>query len=207
MPEDVKPVKPVKEAPAAAVPSTEGVAKPAPAVAGSAKKKNNKTLKIVLIVVGVLVGLSLLGTILVVLFFSALFHKAAKEVDLNEGSVTIQSEDGSKTTVGEGAKLAEDFPSDVPIFSPSTLVASTKTEDSSYSAVGKTSSSVADVTSYYKSEMAKQGWTTQLDSTADGGTVLSFQKDNRTAGVIVTSNADEASNEKTGFVVTVTTQQ
>jgi len=203
MPEDVKRVKSAKEKTEVPAPVTEAH----PEADGPAKKKNNKTLKIVLIVVGILVALSLLGTILTVLFFSALFHKAAKDVDLDNGKVTIQTDDGSKTSVGEGAQLADGFPSDVPIFTPSTLVASSKTEDSSYSAVGKTSSTVAEVTNYYKSEMAKNGWTTQLDSTSEDGTLLSFQKDNRSAGVVVTSNADETSDEKTGFVVTVTTQQ
>ena len=207
MPKDEKPAKSVKEeVPTSNTDVAGSPANKAHTSSGPNNNKNNKTLKIVLIVVGVLIGLGLLGTILVVVFFSALFHEAAKNVDLNNGQVTIKSNEGT-TSVGEGAKLADGFPTDVPIFSPSTLVASSKTDDNSFSAVGKTSKSVADVTNYYKSEMAKLGWTTLLDSTSGDGTLLSFQKDNRSAGVVVTNNADDSSNEKTGFVVTVTTSQ
>lgn len=198
MPDEIKPVeKPVT----AEAPATESVNN-----AASAKKKSS-TLKIVLIVVGVLVGLTVLGTIASIVFLGALFNSATDGVDVNDGSVTIQTENGEvKTNVGEGTKLADGFPSDVPIFSPSTLMASSKAENSSFSAVAKTASSVGDVTNFYKTQMASQGWTTQLDSSSGDGTLLTFAKDDRTASVVVTTSTEESSNEKTGFVVSVTNQ-
>lgn len=205
MPEDVKPVnKEVAAEPAAAASQpVAGGTDSAPA-----KKKNN-TLKIVLIVVGVLVGLGIIGTVLMVVFFSALFKSATENVSSNgDGTVTLQSDDGNtKTTVGENVELTQGFPSDVPIFEPSTLLASSKTDESDFSAVARTAKSIEEVSSYYKTTMAAQGWASQLDSATSDGTFLTFQKDNRTSSVVVTTNSDESSNEKTGFVVTVTTQQ
>lgn len=171
-------------------------------------KKDNKTLKIVLIVVGVLLGLGIISTVLIILFFSAVFHKVANDagvgIDTNNGTLTVKSDDGQSTaTYGEGATLADGFPSDVPVFTPSTLLASSKTNDNEYSAVARTASSVADVTSFYKSQMASQGWTTELDSSSSGSSLLSFKKDTRTSTVVVTQDTEESSNEKTGFVVTV----
>jgi hypothetical protein len=203
MPEDVKPVKPAKvEEPAAAADQPADRA----AAAGGAKKKDNKTLKIVLIVVGVLVGLGLLATIAMIAFGVALFNNAADKVDVDDGQVTFQSDDGTvKTNVGEGTQLAEGFPSDVPIYEPSTLMSSSKVNNDQFSAVAKTSKSVADVSAYYKAQMMAQGWTNELDSSASDSTLLTYSKDNRTASVVVTSTPDEQSSEKTGFVVTVST--
>jgi ABC-type lipoprotein release transport system permease subunit len=204
MPEDVKPVKqPVKEeAPAPAAEAAK------PAAAGAAPKKKDNTLKIVLIVVGVLVGLGIIGTILATVFFASLFNKATDGVDVNDGTVTIQSDDGKVTTsAGEGAKLADGWPSDVPIFEPSTLRSSSTSENTSFSAVASTASSVTDVSAYYKAQMAAQGWATQLDSSSAEGTLLSFSKDNRTSSVIVTTSDDNSSSEKTGFVISISTQQ
>lgn len=208
MPEDVKPVKkPVKEE-ATSPPAAQPAEAAKPAAPGAAPKKDNKTLKIVLIVVGVLVGLGIIGTILATMFFASLFDSATDGVNVDDGTVTIKSDDGQVTTsAGEGATLAEGWPSDVPIFEPSTLRSSSKADNTSFSAVASTASSVADVTAYYKSEMASKGWATQLDSSSGDGTLLSFSKDNRTSSVIVTRSEDEASNEKTGFVVSVATQE
>lgn len=203
MPEDVKPVKKTTDetvrattAPAAVKPATNGAAAP----------KKDKTLKIVLIVVGVLVGLGLLATVVTVLFLGKLFKDASDNVSVdNNGTVTLKSDDGTvKTNVGENAKLADGFPSDVPIFEPSTLLASSKTSDSEYSAVAKTAKSVADVTSYYKTQMAAQGWTSQYDSTANDSSLMTFDKDGRTASVVVSNSPEETSNEKTGIVIAVT---
>jgi len=202
MPEDVKPVK--KPAPEeTSAPATE-TAKPA--TPGAAPKKKDNTLKIVLIVVGVVVGLGVIGTVASMIFLGSLFNNAVDNVDVDDGSVTIQSDDGSVTTVGEDAKLAEGFPSDVPIFEPSTIKGSTKVDNTQFSVVAATAKSVSDVTSYYKTQMAAQGWTNSLDSASEGSSLLTFTKDNRTASVIV-STSEEDSSEKTGFVVSVSTQE
>lgn len=171
-------------------------------------KKSNSTTKIVLIVVGVVVGLAMLGTIASMVLFGALLDKATENVDVNNGEVTVKSDDGqSTTTYGDNVKLTDGFPTDVPIFDPSTLKASSKNNTDDFSAVAVTDQSVADVTSFYKTEMAAQGWTLQYDSTAEGSGLLTFAKDDRTASIIVSTSNDADSNEKTGFVISVGTSQ
>ena len=173
-----------------------------------AKKKTSSTTKIVLIVVGVVVGLAILGTIASMVLFGALLDKATESVDVNNGEVTVKSDDGqSTTTYGDNVKLADGFPTDVPIFDPSTLKASSKNSTDDFSAVATTAQPVAEVTSFYKTEMAAQGWTTQYDSTGEGSSLLTFAKGNRTASVIVSTSTEADSAEKTGFVISVSTVQ
>lgn len=191
------------------------VVKPAPAADVAAKpttppseKKKSSTTKIVLIVVGVLVGLSILGTIATIIVFGVILNKVDDNVDVKNGQVTVKSDDGeTKVTAGENATLASGFPTDVPIYEPSTLKASTTSGTTGYGAVAATASSVATVTSYYKTEMAAQGWTTQYESSGEGSSLLTFAKGNRTASVVVSTSDDANSSEKTGFVVSVTTQE
>lgn len=193
--------KPVEKPAASPVESTTKT----PAAAEGAKKKNS-TLKIVLIVLGVFVGLGILGTVASIIFLGAVFDKANDSI--NNGEVTIQSQDGdTKVQAGENVSLAAGFPTDVPIFDPSTLKASSSTADTEFTAIASTASSVTDVTNFYKTQMAAEGWTVSYDASSDTGTILTFDKDNRTAGVIVSTSENTDSNETTGLVVTVTTKQ
>lgn len=172
------------------------------------KKEPTSTTKVVLIVVGVVVGLSLIGVVASALFFGALFKQATDNVGLDNGQVTIQSDDGdSKTTVGEGVKLAEGFPTDVPIYGPSTLLASSKTDGKDYSAVVRTSSSTADVAGFYRTEMVANGWESQLDSDYGDGSLQTYKKGDKTASIVVTQSDDNSTDERTGFVVSVTQTQ
>ncbi len=200
MPEDIKPVRSNKQT------TSKAPAKSAGTAPKQGQKKDNKTLKIVLIVVGVFVGLGLIGIVLSLLFFSALFSQVSDDVQIGEDTVTVKSEEGDTTaSYGEGVDLADGFPSDVPIFEPSTLVASSRSDDG-YSAVGKTSQSTSEVASYYKDQMVAQGWALQLDSTSSENILLSFEKAGRSTSVIVTANPEEPSDDKTNFIVTVTQQ-
>jgi len=176
--------------------------KPA-AAAGGAKKKDN-TLKIVLIVVGVLVGLGILGTIASVVFFSALFNKATDGVNLGSngnGTVTVKSDSGESTaTYGEGASLQQGFPSDVPIFEPSTLVASSKIDDKNYSASAKTSKPTSEVLAYYKTELVKGGWESTYEAVFENSAIATYKKGTR--GVNITAGLqDNDPKEKTFFTV------
>ena len=72
---------------------------------GAAKTKKDNTLKIVLIVLGVMVGLGVIGAIAVTILAATLFKSATKNVKINsdgeKGNITIQSDDGkSQTSIG-----------------------------------------------------------------------------------------------------------
>lgn len=182
--------KPEAEKPEKAAPKAEG-----------AKKKDN-TLKIVLIVVGVLVGLGVLGTIATIVFFGTLFDKATDGVDVDgNGTVTVQSDNGESTaSYGEGATLQDGFPDDVPIFEPSTLVASSKIDDKNYSASAKTSKSTADVLAYYKAELVKGGWENTYEASFADSAIATYKKGTRSVNVTA-GVQDNDPKEKTFFTV------
>lgn len=110
------------------------------------------------------------------------------ELNTDDEELTITTDEGDTVTMGEDVKLPSDFPSDVPIYEDATISSaySLGSEDS-YSA-GLTSTDDLDVISaYYESEMDKQGWTIEYDSTyaGEGTTTASYTatKDSRTMSI------------------------
>lgn len=175
-------------------------------------KKKDNTLKIVFIVLGVFVGLSILSVVGLMIFFGSIFGWKDKNVTVNsdgeKGSVTIKSNDGqSATSYGENVQIPDGFPSDVPIYDPATLVSSSKLSEGQYSVSARTASTVSDVTSFYKNDMKEQGWNSQIESSYGDGTILSFKKGNRTASVTVSVQPQESSDRKTFFTVSTSDKQ
>ncbi len=175
------------------------------------KKKMDSGLKIALIIVGVLVGLGILATIAMTVFVGSIFNHAAKNVKVNGngdgGTVTVKTNDGqTSATYGTGAKLQAGFPTDVPIYKPSTLVASSKTGDNSYSASAKTNDSVDKVTNYYRDQLASGGWTNVHESSYQDGNIMDYKKDNRTL-VLSISNQKNETTEKTYITLTTSVSQ
>ncbi len=164
-------------------------------------KKKDNTLKIILIIVGVFVGLMILGTIAVSVFVGSIFNSATKNIkvdgDGDKGSVTIKSTDGSTTaTYGNDASLPEGFPSDVPIYEPSTIVYATKTGNNRFSASAKTSDSASQVLAFYKADLSDKGWTNTHESSYGQGSILTYEKDDTLLSVSV-STQDTEESEKT----------
>ncbi len=178
--------------------------KTATAAAAAAPKKDN-TLKIVLIVLGVLFGLGVLGAILMTVFFAAVFHKATENVKVgkNGSTVTVKSSDGqTSATYGTGATLPQGWPSDVPVYKPSTIIYATKSDNKGFSLAAKTSSSTQSVVDYYRTQLVNQGWTSTHESSYGDGTILTFEKGDTTTSVTVSKQANEAT-DKTLVTVSV----
>jgi hypothetical protein len=179
----------------------------AAAPADAPKKKNNTALKVILIVGGVVVVLMILGAVAMAVFVGSIFNHAAKNVQVNgdgkNGSVTVKSDDGkNSTTFGNGAKLPDGFPTDIPIYKPSTLVAASNTDNTRYSASGKTNDSVSSVVSYYKDQLGKGGWAAVHETSYGDGNIMNFKKDTRLLTISV-SNQEHEENEKTFFSLSV----
>lgn len=180
---------------------------PTAEVAKDTPKKKDNTLKVVLIVVGVIVGLIVLFWVIVVIVIGSLFHRATKNVQINgqNGSVTVKSDNGQSTaSYGSNVSLPKNFPSDLPIYKPSTLVGATASDNKNYSATAKTNDSVDTVLNYYRTNMANQGWTSDNESSFTDGTLLSFKKDNRAATISVTNQKTEPT-EKTWISISSST--
>ena len=139
------------------------------------------------------------------LFYSA--NKAVKDagLDINtqEKTVTV-NKDGESVSVGENAKLPDGFPSDVPIYEPSDVIASLSTGKDSYSASLISNDSVSKISDYYASELSKNGWQSSEDTTSitlQSGSGATYVKGNRTLLVILAS--DKSTSSKTNITLSV----
>lgn len=146
----------------------------------SGEKKDN-TVKIVLIVVGVLVGLGVLAIVATTLLIGSFVNRAGKEAGVtgtyNNESGTLKANDGDTTiNYGSSSALPDGFPSDVPIYQPSTILGSTKTNEELYTVSISTDDTPDKVGVYYKTELPNNGWTQTLDSSQGDSIVLLFQK-------------------------------
>ena len=139
------------------------------------------------------------------IYYSA--NKAVKDaglnVDANNKTVTV-NKDGKSVSLGENAKLPDGFPSDVPIYKPSDVLAALNSGEQEYSASLVSPDSVSKISSYYASELPKQGWTSSDDTssvTLQNGSIATFTKGDRTLGVIIAS--DPNSSNKTSITLSV----
>jgi len=154
----------------------------------AAPKKNN-TLVVILVVLGILL-LCCGGGALAVYLVTKRAVDTVTDTLANPTSVSdlINNvvDDALNTDNSSGAfgKLVADWPSDVPLMSKDEILysGSQTQEDGSklYSVSYNVSKTVAEVTSYYKSEMPNNGWTLDSESTLFGAT-LSYKKGNNEA--------------------------
>lgn len=135
-------------------------------------KHGNKTLVVVLVVVGVLVLLGVLGTVLSGMFVKNLFESApgVKVETKGDGSVKVDMKAGGVSASTE-QKLSSDFPKDVPLYAGQKVVSSSKVKTgtgSAWTVVAEVSDSPSAAASKTKSLYEGAGWTTDSESETDG---------------------------------------
>lgn len=116
----------------------------------------------------------------------------AAGVDVNsnaDGTMTYSNEEGT-VTVGGGASMPSNWPSDAPAnYSGASIQYSgssnPQTGEAGSAVVYTVNASTQSVIDYYKSELAKNGWTVEATANMAGATVLSGKKDTRTFGIYV----------------------
>lgn len=112
------------------------------------------------------------------------------DVDRNlDGSTTYETEEGS-VTVGAGASMPDNWPSDAPgnIAGASIQYSGTsnpQTGQAGSAVVYTVNASAQTVVDHYKKELLADGWTVQSTANIGGATVLAAQKDSRTFGVYI----------------------
>jgi hypothetical protein len=121
---------------------------------------------------------------------------AKVNIDSGRGSVEIKTDEGT-LKAGE-QKLPADFPKDVPVYKPSTIVTSmTSTLDGekSVSVNLSTKDSVDKIVDFYGRELAKNGWTETTVFTGDQGGVafatLAYEKGDNVVSISITKSAGE----------------
>jgi hypothetical protein len=168
-------------------------------------KGNNKTLIIVLVIVGALIllpGLLIGGGIFWLsrgdnaqnLTEDIIESSTGANVDINKDgtSVNIETEDGSVNIGGE-QKIPEDLPTAVVLYDNQEVVGViTSTQDGTkYWNISTTSTDeVAKVSSFIETRFAENGWTTVSTSTYNGIVNYSFEKENLTAFITISPETE-----------------
>lgn len=146
-------------------------------VSPTTKQSQNNTVKIVVIVIAVLLGLSIVGGLVATFLAKSIFEGGVTavtgnkaKIDSKSGTVTLEG-DGGKSTVSTGKELPAGFPKDVPVYQPSTIKFSASLSKGSYNVTFSTNDNTADVVKYYEKELAKNGWQLKENGQVSFGTV------------------------------------
>ena len=162
-----------------------------------AKKKSNKTLFIIL---GVLLGLFVLGTIII----SAGLYFVGRKV-INEagsfkkpGSNTYQYKDkktGTTVEAGEDVEKPDEWPADVAVYEGKLKYATTTREGKDFSLGIATSDDASAIKDYYIKNLEGEDWKKTNESSYSKTTNLTFQKDKRSVSVLIMKDtADKSQN-------------
>jgi hypothetical protein len=127
------------------------------------------------------------------------------DVEVDNDTVTITTDEGEATISGGDGALAEGFPEEFPIYDGASVRASASVETggkTQYSATLGTSDPVSDVYDWYKSELSSGGWTIENDmhiTTGEGeSAVLSAKKSGMEAAATIAEDDGE-----TAIVITL----
>ena len=115
------------------------------------------------------------------------------DVDFDEGTFTVETEEGT-VSIGQ-TDIPADFPSNVPIYSDTTVVwTSSSSADQAYWVDLESTDDFNTVETYYKDNVEKEGWeiTDTTTYTADGqSTTIMYANDETNNLVITVSSSDD----------------
>lgn len=136
------------------------------------KKRNEggRGLAIASIIVSVFI--MLMQLVVIGVFWGALFaakselNRQGVNVDTNNGTIDVKGKDGESASIGN-AKVPSGFPSSIPIYPGSKVVASTSAKSNTeFTVFLTTTDQKATVESYYQSELKKNGWVADSSSSS-----------------------------------------
>ena len=130
-------------------------------------------------------------------------HGEQVEYDSKGKNVTVKTADGSVVVSGEGVKLPEDFPKDVPVYPGAKIVSAVsagRTDTSGHMATFQSSDAPEKVAAFYKSKFST--WQVKMEMSSGGGKVLLLQSADGKRSITVVANP--ANGETT---VTLTVQE
>ncbi len=141
------------------------------------------------IVIGV-VGIALLGMLFMGRSIPTMFAPAGVDVDQNlDGTQTITTDEGT-VTVGTGASMPANWPSDAPTAYRGATILYSGTTNPSTGEVGSAVSytaqaSIQEAITYYLDGLKAAGWTIESDAEMAGMRVIVGKKDTRTIGIYI----------------------
>ncbi|HWQ99756.1 MAG TPA: hypothetical protein VN397_02810 [Candidatus Methylomirabilis sp.] len=127
------------------------------------------------------------------------------DVDLQKGGFSFKDEKtGQVFAVGEGVKIPDSFPSDVPRY-PGATPKSVSLVDEQQEAgmVLETSDALEKVASWYKSEAQKSGWKSASTFNSEQTNIMSFEKEENggTAKFTVSVSGNQSSDGNVMIIV------
>lgn len=183
-------------------------------VALSQIKKNNeggKGLAIASIVISIVITLVGIMAIFAAFFAAAnLAKQSGVNYDAGKGTVSVTDKEGNTGSFGNSVSLPSGFPSDVPIYKPSTIRLAVKSKDNAYNVTLTSQDSPETINQWYESELKKQGWSSANSSSIDLGVgkTQSFTKGNQQLVYVIYGDKTQySSDEKTMVSLTVATQE
>lgn len=114
------------------------------------------------------------------------------DVDLSEGRMSIETEDGEKMemSTGDDVQVPEDFPKDIHLYKGAKVESSIKTGNAIQLTL-QTSDAAGKVADAYKKEMADKGWKEDTSIQTGDMTMLQYSKDSRNSMVHITAGKDK----------------
>lgn len=120
------------------------------------------------------------------------------KVNIRDGKFTVQTKEGKATySGGEGAQIPEAFPKDVYV-PEGAKVLSSVTVPQGFNVALTTKTAVDKVLAEFKEKMTASGWSESMSLNQGEQSMLAYQKDKRTANVVVTK-----ADNQTQVVLTV----
>lgn len=110
------------------------------------------------------------------------------DIDITNNTATVNS-NGNVVSYGD-QELPSSFPSDIPVYQPSTIIFSSASTDGVFNVSLEVKDSYTNVTSYYDTHVKSENWTTDYSSNYNSGgtrmTMMNLSKDNRTLDITIT---------------------
>ena len=162
-------------------------------------KKSNKTLFIVLGVVGGLIACVVVvsGIALYVASNAAKsgikqLEEATKNIEKDGDTYKVEGKD-SESEFGDDVELPDEWPEDVSVYEGKIRSASTLRKGKSFSASVVTSDSVSTITDFYKKQMEKDGWEESANFSGKNSVTYSYRKEKRTASIYIAKDYSDKS--------------
>ncbi len=175
-------------------------------VALSSIKKNGENGKGLAVAAIVLSTIFMLFILLFTFLFIAGLQKAVKENGLSTDgkSLTVQNDNGESASFGDNTKLPSGFPSDVPIYQPSSIKIAVKSNDG-YNVTLSTTDSPDKVKTFYTDQLKAKGWSSedgQSISFGSGLTAQSFMKGDQMLTVLIAQDTQKSTDTAINLTVT-----
>jgi len=162
-------------------------------------KKSNKTLFIILGVVGGLIACVVVvaGIGLYVASNAAKsgikqLEEATKNIEKDGDTYKVKGKD-SESQFGDDVELPDGWPEDVAVYEGKMRSASTLRKGKSFTASVVTSDSVSTITDFYKKQMEKDGWEESSKFSGKNSVTYSYTKEKRTASIYIAQDYSDKS--------------